>query len=120
MIKTKYKRYCKTLQLKNDPALIEEYKHRHLPDMIWPEIIEGLKQVGVLEMEIYLSGTTLFMIMDTTPDFDHQRAMQELAELSRQKDWESEMAKYQETSSDATASEKWIILDKVFDLNPKK
>ena len=48
------KRYCQTLDLKDDPELIEEYKKRHGQACYWPEIGEGIKSVGILEMEIYL------------------------------------------------------------------
>lgn len=68
-----FKRYCKTLELENDPSLIEEYKELHAMGRAWPEITQGMKEVGIIDMEIYLSGTTLFMIMDTEEDFDHER-----------------------------------------------
>jgi hypothetical protein len=61
----KFKRYCKTLQLENDAELIEEYKKLHAMGNAWPEITRGMKDVGIIDMEIYLDGTTLFMIMDT-------------------------------------------------------
>ena len=40
------KRYCQTLDLKDDPELIEEYKKRHGQACHWPEIGEGIKSVG--------------------------------------------------------------------------
>ena len=111
----KFKRFCKVLQLESDPELIEEYKLRH--SAVWPEIIEGLKKVGVLDMEIYLHGNMLFMIMDTVPEFDDTEAMGRLAGLPRQAEWESEMSTYQKTSPEASASEKWQLIERVFDLN---
>ena len=65
----KFKRYCKTLQLENDAAFIEEYKKLHAMGNAWPEITQGMKDVGIIDMEIYLDGTTLFMIMDTDAIF---------------------------------------------------
>ena len=70
-----FKRYCKTLQLKDDAGLMEEYKRLHAMGNAWPEITRGMKDVGIIDMEIYLEGTTLFMIMDTEPTFDHDEAM---------------------------------------------
>ena len=72
MIK-RFKRFCKTLQLENDQFLIEEYKKLHARGKAWPEITQGMKEVGIIDMEIYLSGTTLFMIMDTEENFDHEK-----------------------------------------------
>jgi len=71
---TCYKRYCKTLTLEDDPKLIEEYKKVHAPGACWPEITQGMIEVGILDMEIYIMGNRLFMIMDTLPEFDHDRS----------------------------------------------
>ncbi len=65
-----HKRYCKTLSLKDDAQLIEDYKKVHAPGAVWPEITDGMREVGILDMEIYIQGTRLFMIMDTIPDFN--------------------------------------------------
>ena len=65
-------------------------------------------------MEIYLSDTTLFMIMDTKPDFKHYRAMSELAELPRQKEWEAVVSKYQKPAPHSSAKEKWKLMERVF------
>jgi L-rhamnose mutarotase len=109
-----FKRYCKTLTLKDDPELIEEYKEVHR--QIWPEIPEGMKKVGILNMEIYIRGNLLFMIMDAVPDFDHEEAMNRLAHLPRQAEWEAYVSKYQETTENATADEKWQLMERIFTL----
>ena len=46
------KRFCQTLDLRDDPQLIAAYKQLHSQAGIWPEILEGIKKAGVLEMEI--------------------------------------------------------------------
>ncbi len=109
-----YKRYCKTLTLNDDPKLIEDYKRVHAPGAVWPEISQGMRDVGIVDMEIYIDGTKLFMIMDTVPDFDHDKAMAELATKSRQSEWEAYVSKFQNTSSDATADEKWRIIERIY------
>ena len=112
----KFKRYCKTLQLENDRSLIEEYKKLHAMGNAWPEITQGMKDVGIIDMEIYLDGTTLFMIMDTTQNFDHEKAMTKLATLPRQSEWESVVSKFQKTSVSSTAKEKWKLIERIFKL----
>ena len=109
-----YKRYCKTLTLKNDPELIENYKKVHAPGAVWPEITKGMREVGIIDMEIYIDGTRLFMIMDTVQDFDHDKAMAELAKKPRQSEWESFVSKFQITSSDATADDKWKLIERLY------
>lgn len=111
-----YKRYCKTLTLKDDPLLIEEYKKVHAPGAAWPEITRGMKEVGIIDMEIYLLGNRLFMIMDTVPDFDHERAMDQLAGKPRQSEWEAYVSRFQQTTADATADEKWQLMERIYKL----
>jgi L-rhamnose mutarotase len=115
-----YKRYCKTLNLENDLALIEKYKKVHAMGACWPEITEGIKEVGIIDMEIYIDGSKLFMIMDTEPDFDHDAAMAKLASLPRQSEWEAFVSKFQRTSSSASADEKWRLMERIFELEQEK
>ena len=109
-----YKRYCKALTLTDDPALIAEYERVHRSENVWPEISQGMKEVGILDMEIYRYGTVLFMIMDTVTDFDHERAMQALAAKPRQSEWEAYVARFQQTDADASAKDKWQLLDRIY------
>ncbi|MFW5773989.1 MAG: L-rhamnose mutarotase [Tangfeifania sp.] len=111
-----FKRYCKTLELENDPQLIEEYKNVHAPGAAWPEITQGMREVGITDMEIYLHENRLFMIMETIPDFDHDKAMQELAQKPRQKEWEAFVSRFQKTSANASADEKWKLMERIFKL----
>ncbi|WP_167618524.1 L-rhamnose mutarotase [Maribellus sediminis] len=112
-----YKRYCKTLKLEDDPQLIEEYKKVHAPGAAWPEITQGMREVGILDMEIYLLGTQLFMIMDTVPDFDHESAMKELASKPRQSEWEAYVSRFQKTSAEASADEKWQLMERIYKMD---
>jgi L-rhamnose mutarotase len=114
------KRYCKTLELENAPGLVEEYKKLHAPGAAWPEVTLGMRQVGIKDMEIYLSGTTLFMIMDTVSGFDHDRDMSRLSLLPRQAEWEAFVSKYQKTAEGATAREKWKLMERIFKLDEKR
>lgn len=113
---TSYKRFCKTLMLEDDFQLIAAYKKAHAADAIWPEITQGMIDVGILDMEIYIVGTRLIMIMDAVPDFDHESAMAELATKPRQSEWEAAMARFQLTSSDASADQKWQPIERIYKL----
>jgi len=112
-----FKRFCKTLSLKEDAQLIEAYKKVHAPGAAWPEITNGMREVGILDMEIYLQGTRLFMIMETVPDFDHDRAMQELAQKPRQGEWEAYVSRFQQSPEEATADEKWQLMERIYKLD---
>lgn len=108
------KRYCQTLELKNDAELIKEYVKRHSQAEAWPEIREGIRSVGILEMEIYIMGGRLFMIVETPLDFDWDTAMAKLATLPRQQEWEEYMSLFQQCASGATSNEKWQMMERMF------
>jgi L-rhamnose mutarotase len=111
-----FKRYCQTLDLVDDPKLIEEYKHWHSADHNWPEIPAGIKEVGILEMEIYIFGSRLFMIVETPADFDWDTAFAKLSKLPKQAEWEEFVSKYQLVKPGCTSSEKWQLMDRIFSL----
>lgn len=119
-MKTSFKRYCKYLSLQNDPALIEDYKKVHAKGAAWPEITNGMKEVGIIDMEIYLLDNHLFMIMDTVADFDHDAAMDVLATKPRQSEWEQFVSKFQKTDSADTAKGKWQLMDRIYELEQKE
>lgn len=111
-----FKRFCKILFLEDDPDLIASYKKIHATGAAWPEITQGMRDVGILDMEIYCSETILFMIMDTIPDFDHEKAMNELAGKPRQSEWEAYVSKFQKTSSALSAKDKWQLIERIYKL----
>ena len=112
--KVPVKRYCQTMDLKDNPELIAEYVKRHSEAEAWPEIRAGIREVGILEMEIYILGTRLFMIVETPFDFDWETAMARLATLPRQAEWEAYMSIFQQADATATSAEKWQLMDRMF------
>ncbi len=110
------KRFCQTLDLKDNPELIAEYRRRHSRGEAWSEIMEGIREVGILEMEIYLVETRLFMIVETPVDFDWDSAMERLAKLPRQQEWEDYMSEFQQAPPGASSDEKWRMMERIFHL----
>jgi len=114
--KTNYKRYCKVLKLQDNKELIEKYREIHKPGKVWPEITRGIREVGIIDMEIYIHGNFVFMIMDTVPDFDHEQAMKRLAGLPKQKEWEEYVSRFQQAGSKSATPEKWEVVERIFEL----
>ncbi len=110
------KRYCQTLDLKDDPGLIAEYRKRHTENEAWPEILQGIRSVGILEMEIYILDNRLFRIVETPLDFDWDEAFTRLAALPRQEEWETYMSVFQVARPGATSAEKWRMMERMFHL----
>ena len=110
------KRYCQTLLLRDNPELIAQYVSAHSPAHIWPEIPEGIRAVGILDMEIFLFADRLFMIVTTPQDFEWEPAMARLGTLPRQAEWEAHVALFQLADASAGSAEKWQLMDRVFSL----
>jgi L-rhamnose mutarotase len=109
-------RFCATLDLKDNPDLIREYRLYHSTGAHWPVISEGIKAVGILDMQIYLLGNRMFMIAETVPGFNWDEQMKKLSTLEKQADWEALMKKFQQALP-GTPEVKWELMEKVFDLN---
>lgn len=114
--KVRTKRYCQTMDLRNDPQMIEEYVGRHKDGVIWKEVPEGIKSVGILEMEIYIYETKLFMIVETAEDFDWDSAMEKLSTLPRQQEWEDYITLLQIGTTGIKATDKWKRMERIFHL----
>jgi L-rhamnose mutarotase len=102
------------MDLKNDPGLIEKYIEAHDRYHSWPEIRDGIRSVGILEMEIYILGNRLFMIVETPLDFEWDSAMAKLATLPRQAEWEAYVAMFQNCQPGSTSDEKWKMMERMF------
>lgn len=109
------KRFCQKIELPDNPELIEEYKDVH--KNVWPEVIEGQKAVGILQMQIFGHGRNFFMICDTIDAFDWEQDMARLANLPRQAEWESYVSTFQGCTSDMRSTEKWQLMEIIFDSN---
>ncbi len=107
-------RYCLTLDLKDDPALIAEYERYHTA--IWPEIHKSIVESGITSMEIYRYDTRLLMIMDTDDSFSFENKAAMDAVNAKVQEWETLMWKYQQPLKNALKGEKWVLMNKIFDL----
>ena len=110
----KTKRYVQFLEISNDPELIAQYRKWHSEEYSWKEIRDGIREVGILEMELYIIGNRLAMIVDTPADFNWQEAMSRLATLPRQAEWETFVSKFQGCATDARSDEKWQPMERIF------
>lgn len=108
------KRYCQALDLTDDANLIAEYEEYHKE--IWPEIKESIINSGITQMEIYRTGNRLFMIMEVDETFSLEEKGRADAANPKVQEWENLMWKYQQALPGAKPGEKWIVMDKIFNL----
>jgi L-rhamnose mutarotase len=110
------KRFCLALDLIDDPDLIAEYEHWHNSENAWPEIKKSITDGGITDMEIYRTGNRLFMIMETRDDFSFEKKSAMDASNPKVQQWEELMWKFQQPLPWAKPGEKWILMDKIFQL----
>ena len=109
-------RYCLALDLIDDPSLIAEYEHWHKAENGWPEIKKSILDAGITQMEIYRTGNRLFMIMDTDENFSFERKAAMDTANPKVQEWEQLMWKFQSSIRWAMAGEKWVMMNKIFNL----
>ena len=95
--------------------MIGQYVEAHAH--VWPEVQAGMREVGILDMQIFRLGTRLFMIMDTVDDFDFVKDNERLASLPRQAEWEAYVAQFQGCDPDAPSADKWHLMEKIFEMD---
>jgi L-rhamnose mutarotase len=110
------KRYCLALDLKEDESAIKAYDDYHTK--VWPEVKDSLKEAGILDMEIYRTFNRLFMILKVIPDFsfEKKKAMDEAN--PKVQEWETLMSQFQQALPGSTPGEKWLLMERVFKLEP--
>jgi len=110
------KRICLALDLKDDPALIEEYERHHRPENAWPEIVASIRDAGIDEMEIYRTGNRLFMVMEVNDSFDPAAKAAADAGNPKVAEWEALMERFQQFLPWAREGEKWVGMDLIYKL----
>ena len=109
------KQLALTLNLKDDPEVISAYKAYHAA--AWPEVVEALQSVGILQMKIWLLGRRLFMLAEVEDDFDPAVDFPRYLTLHpRCREWEDLMGTMQEPVPEAQPGEKWSAMEQVFTL----
>ena len=108
------KRWVQTMDLRDNPQLIAEYRRRHSRGEVWPEVLQGIRDCGLLEREIYILGTRLVMICEAPLDVDWDEAMRRMASGPRQAEWEAFMAVFQQCDPGQTSDEKWQMMERMF------
>ena len=103
-----------TINLKNDPQIIEKYKTCH--QNVWPGVEHGLRQAGVTQMKIFLLGTRLFMYMEAEDNYDALQARKVYMEQPGVSNWDALMQELQEPVAEAAPGEWWALMEPVYEL----
>lgn len=108
-------RHCLTLDLKDDPALIAEYQRYH--QNVWPDIKQSIRSAGIHDMEIYLLGTRMFMIIEVDDSFSFAKKAELDHNNHKVQEWETLMWKFQQPLKESRPGEKWLLMQRIFKLS---
>lgn len=108
------KKYCLALDLIDNPILIAKYKEYH--KNIWPEITKSLIDAGIENAEIYSVGNRLFMILEVKDTFSFEKKAVLDSKNKKVQEWETLMWQYQQQLPTANEKEKWLVMDKIYQL----
>ncbi|MEL1239960.1 L-rhamnose mutarotase [Flavobacterium flavipallidum] len=110
------KRLCYVCDLVDDPKLIEEYKRYHAKENAWPEITKSIRDSGIIDLEIYILGNRLFMIMEVDETFTPERKQMMDAANPKVQEWEKLMWQFQLAPPGAKEGEKWLPMEQIYKL----
>jgi len=112
------RRYCLTLDLKDDPELIREYRRHH--EAVWPQVQDSLCQAGILDLELYLLGTRLMMILEVAPTFSFEEKARIDRDNPKVQEWEQLMWNFQQPLPGTKPGEKWILMERIYKLEAER
>ena len=107
-------KYCLALDLVDDTELMAKYKEFH--QNVWPEIIKSIKDSGIEVLDIYCVGNRLFMIIEANEAFSFDKKSKNDANNPKVQEWEQLMWKFQKALPWAKPGEKWMLMEKIFEL----
>lgn len=108
------KRYALALDLHDDEQLIAEYEQLHRN--VHPEIKKSITDSGILCMEIFRFADRMFMIIEATDDFSFEEKTATDKTNPIVQEWERLTWRYQKALPGAEPGEKWVVMDKIFEL----
>lgn len=112
------KQYARTLDLADDADAIEAYERHHRA--VWPEVTQGLREIGITQMVIWRLGRRLFMLMETVDTFEPERDFARyLKGDARRLEWEELMKTFQRPVPEAPDGSWWADMPEVFRLEPQ-
>lgn len=108
------RRICFALDLVDDADLIASYEAAHAAGKVWPEVIEGIRQAGYLDMEIWRVADRLLMIAEV--DDNWPRAI-DATLMDVDARWQTAMDRFQRRILVGEDAPKWAPMHRIFALS---
>ena len=109
------KTYVMALDLIDDEKIISDYEKYH--KNVWPEVLESIKELGIMRMRIFRISNRMFMVIDTKDSYDPDKIMDYANTNPKADEWNNIMMKFQQKVPGAKPNEWWASMKQVGDWN---
>jgi L-rhamnose mutarotase len=100
------------VDLTGEEAAIQSYRQHH--QEVWPEVVASLRRSGITQMDIYLLGRRLVMILETDGQDFRRCFAAHVASSPRVAEWEQLMRSMQAVPPGAAPGDWWTPMELVF------
>lgn len=111
------RRFCFALDLRDDPELIERYKWWHRPGGPPEAVTRSLLAADIRELEIWLCGSRLLMVLEAGPSYDPAVKAARDAQDPDVLAWEQLMWEFQQPLPGAACGQKWLAAQRIYALS---
>lgn len=107
-------RHILALDLKDDPALIAEYRRWHRPGEVPAAVTRSIRAAGITALEIFLTGNRLMMILEAEEGFTLAAKGEADSADPEVQAWENLMWRFQQALPWALDGEKWVEMERIY------
>lgn len=110
------RRLCFTVDLRDDPELMARYKAWHGPGAVPKPVVDAIRGDGIRDLEIWLHGTRMVLIMEVGPDFDPAAKATSDAANPEVQEWDRLMGTFQQPLPGTPAGQTWVAMERIHSL----
>ncbi len=109
------KQIVMTVDLKDDPKIIDEYKTHHSPQGVWPEVTNAAQVSGYESIQIYNFDNRLVMVLRYPENADKAKIDSLYASSSeKMSEWATIMNCYMSTIKGAPEGSLWVAMQPIY------
>ena len=110
-------RLCFALDLHDEAEAIAAYREWHRPGGPPEAVSRSIREAGIRELEIWLTGPRLFMVMEVEPGFSLDAKARADQSNPLVQAWEKLMWTFQRPLPWAAPGEKWVQAERIYALS---
>ena len=110
------RRMCFTVDLYDDPEQIARYRAWHGPNAVPKPVVAAIRADDIRDLEIWLHGTRMMLIMDVGPGFDPAAKATRDAGNADIQAWDQLMRSFQRPVPGTPDGQTWVAMERIHSL----